>query len=170
MKKALLIILSFISINCMAQQSKIEVSKDSATGSLVFNGTLTYADLQNEQSFTWLKTGMDDYTPDNQYVPFLADHLKDYKLVIFLGTWCDDSHYWIPKLFKLMKVINYPIQELTMYGVDRQKMTKSGAQNEYNVKYVPTIILIKDGKEAGRITESAMNGLEADLKKIIEGK
>jgi len=170
MKKILIFLLSFISFNCMAQQSKIEITKDSATGSLVFDGALTFADLNLEKTFVWLQSGMDGYTPDDKYVPFLAERLKDYKIVIFLGTWCDDSHYWIPKLFKLLNVIGYPQDRMTMYGVDRQKTTKSGAQIEYKVKFVPTIILMKDGKESGRITESVMNGLEEDLKMIIEGK
>ncbi|NNK29609.1 MAG: thioredoxin, partial [Flavobacteriaceae bacterium] len=36
-----------------------------------------------------------------------------------------------------------------------------------NIEYVPTIIFLKDGKEAGRIVELPMNSLEQDMEAII---
>jgi thiol-disulfide isomerase/thioredoxin len=151
-----------------AQNRAYEVTRDSANGSQVFRGVLTLDDLNNEPTFEWMKTGVTAYQPNAQYLDFLSHHLPDYKIVVFLGTWCDDSHYWIPKLIRLLQAVNYPMGQLSLYGVDRTKTTLHGEQASYGITLVPAIILIKDGKEAGRITESAQNGLEADLQKIIQ--
>ena len=157
-------------MNIMAQAKTYDVTKDSANGSLVFKGALTLADLNTEATFTWMKTGFDDYKPNAQNLETLKQKLPDYDLVVFLGTWCDDSHYWVPKLAKLLANIGYPTNKLTLYGVDRAKTTKNGENTQFGITFVPTIILIKNGKEAGRITESPHNGLEGDLLEIINGK
>ena len=93
--------------------------------------------------------------------------MKQYTMVVFLGTWCDDSHYLIPRLERVLQMINYPQSKLTMYGVDRAKTAKNGEEIKYGVTLVPTIILFKDGKEVGRITETVKKTIEEDLASII---
>ncbi len=157
----------FIQTTTMAQQKAYDVTKDSANGSLVFCGKVTYADLTGEATFNWMHDGYDDYKPNPAYTAYLTENLPKYSLTVFLGTWCDDSHYWVPKLFKLLQTIGYPTEKVELYGVDRHKQTKNGEQAKYNLTLVPAIIVLKDGKEVGRITESPQNGLEADLQQII---
>jgi hypothetical protein len=152
----------------MAQNARYTVSNDSETGSKVLKGLITRADLDQELSFTWLAKGYDAYTPDARYTDDLKARLNTCAMVLFMGTWCDDSHYWVPKFFKLLDAIGYPEDKLTIYGVDRTKTTGSGDDSLYHVRFVPSIIVMKDGKEKGRITESAQNGLEADLKQILD--
>jgi len=152
----------------MAQSKSYDVTKDSANGSLIFRGTISLADMESEPTFTWLKTGAENYEPNPELKPFLSQNLPSYDIVVFLGTWCDDSHYWIPKLLKLLRQINYPIEKIKWYGVDRTKTTRNGENTSYNITLVPTIILLKDGHEKGRITEGPQNGLEGDLMAIIK--
>ena len=76
-------------------------------------------------------------------------------------------HYLVPKLEKVLEKANYPMSMLTMYGVDREKTTRKGDQAKYNITLVPTIMLFKDGKEIGRITESAAKSVEEDLAAMI---
>ena len=158
------------SITAMGQAKTYSVSKDSANGSQVFNGVLTLGDLNGELTFDWMKKGFSEYKPNDKITPLLKDNLSKYNLIVFLGTWCDDSHYWVPKLAKLLAEINYPENQLSMYGVDRAKTTKGHENVQYGITFVPTIIVLKDGIEAGRITESPHNGLEADLLEIISSK
>ena len=54
-----------------------------------------------------------------------------------------------------------------MYGVDRAKTTRNGDEKKYGITLVPTIILFKDGKEVGRITETVKKSIEEDLATII---
>jgi len=167
MRKTLIILLVIMNMHAMAQVTAYDVSKDKENGDLVFNGPVTFGDLNKEVSFTWLQNGMDGYRPDAQAISFLKGRLKEYTLVVFLGTWCDDSHYLIPKLEKVLQQAGYPLNSVTMYGVDREKTTKNGQHKKYNITLVPTIILFKDGREAGRITETVMKSVEWDLTKII---
>jgi thiol-disulfide isomerase/thioredoxin len=169
-----LILVAFIFFNSavMAQtptpvRKDIDVSKDSTTGFLIFNGTLTVDDLLNEPSFDWMKKGMDEYTPNQEYIKYLQQVLPQYQMAVFLGTWCDDSHYLVPKLMKVLQATGFPTANLTMYGVDRKKNTKSGDNTKYGITNVPTIILLKDGVEKGRITETVKLNIETDLTNIV---
>ena len=62
---------------------------------------------------------------------------------------------------------NYPLSKVTMYGTDRAKTTKNGEEKKYNITLVPTIIVMKNGKEVGRITETVKKTIEDDLAAII---
>ena len=167
--KILTVIILFTGMNTFAQnKAAYDVSKDAKNGEQVFNGPLTFEDLGKEKSFTWLNKGRNEYNPDPKTMMTLRTSLKDYSMVVFLGTWCDDSHDLIPKLQKVMELAGYPVRQLTMYGADREKKTKNGEHKKYNITLVPTIILYKDDKEAGRITESVQKSVEADLLAIID--
>ena len=155
-------------MNVMAQNPAYNVSKDEKNGELVYKGLISFDDLNKESTFIWLKSGYDGYKPEEKTVNYLRDHLKDYTIVVFLGTWCEDSQYLIPKFEKILRIIDYPQSRLSMYGVDRAKASKNGEHKTYNITLVPTIILFKGGKETGRITETAQKSIEADLAAIIE--
>ncbi len=136
-------------------------------GGLIYNGPITFADLNKESSFTWLKSDEKAYQPNEQTQLYLNAYLKNYKLVVFMGTWCDDSHYLIPKLEKVLVMAGYPMEHLTMFGVDRAKETTNSDQKKYNITLVPTIILFKNDAEVGRITESVNKSVEDDIAAII---
>ena len=84
-----------------------------------------------------------------------------------MGTWCDDSHYLIPKLEKVLQEIDFPKSQIILYGVDRKKNVKTGENKKYVITNVPTIIVLKDGVEKGRITESTKISIEVDLTGIV---
>ena len=156
-----------MSIHAQAQTQSYTVSKDSVDGGLIFNGPISFGDLSKEQSFGWFKEGIELYKPYENVEGYLKTYLPEYSMVIFMGTWCDDSHFLIPRLEKVLQTINYPESKITMYGVDRAKTTKNGDEKKYDITLVPTIILFKDGKEAGRITETVKKSIEEDLAEII---
>lgn len=168
MKYLFIIALSIITMSATSQNTHpYTTTKDTVTDGLIFNGPITFADLNNEPSFTWLKSGYDEYTPDATQLTYLRTNLPKYKMVVFMGTWCDDSHYLIPKLEKVLQLAGYPMQQYTMYGADREKKTRRGEHEKYGITLVPTIILFDNGHEIGRITESVSNSIEADLADII---
>ncbi len=156
-----------ISINAIGQSQTYSVSKDTVDGGVVFNGLITLDDLSNEASFSWMKSGIEDYKPYASAVDFLRTYLKDYSLVVFMGTWCDDSQNLIPRLAKVLKEADFPLAKLSLYGTDRAKKTKSREDRQYDVEKVPTIIVFKKGKEVGRITETVRKSIEDDLSAII---
>ncbi len=171
MKKliAAAIVMLLLSISTMAQTKAYDVIKDPKEGGWIFDGLISFADLNTEPTFNWMKSGSDAYMPEEKYVATLRKSLKDYTIVAFLGTWCDDSHNLIPKLEKVLTTSGFPPNQLTMYGIDRDKKSKTGEERKYEIKFAPTIILLKNGKEAGRITETVLKSVEADMAAIVEG-
>jgi thiol-disulfide isomerase/thioredoxin len=167
MKQLFTTILLAASMTTFAQKPGYSISKDTTTGQLIFNGQITFDDLNNEKSFDWLKSGEDEYQPDATQLAYLKQYLPQYQLVVFMGTWCDDSHYLVPKLEKVLQLISYPMQQYTMYGVDREKKTQTMAHEKYNITLVPTIILFSGQQEVARITESVNTSIEADLATLI---
>ncbi len=168
MRKILLGALVMMSMTVMAQKKTYEVSKDPKNGQVVFAGPITFQDLDEEQSFTWLSEGFENYKPRKKPLNYIRYRLKHYQMVVFMGTWCGDSHEIIPKLERIIGIIDYPMAQLSMYGVDRSKKTANAGEKKYNITLVPTIILFRDGKEIGRITETAHKNIEIDLANIIK--
>jgi thiol-disulfide isomerase/thioredoxin len=161
---ALLMIMSTYSFS----QEVYDVSKDEKTGFLVYKGPLTFRDLTFEDNFKpWMKETR-HYKPDTTAMKYLKANLNKFKLVVFLGTWCDDSHNMIPKLYNVLQAAGYPMGQLMMYGVDREKKTKDDVQLLYGIKNVPTVIVYSSNKEVGRITELVKKSVEKDLQGIIE--
>ncbi|MCD6012101.1 MAG: thioredoxin family protein [Flavipsychrobacter sp.] len=149
-------------------QTKPEVLKDPKNGRVVFKGPVTFDDLQKEPSFDWLKSGADKYHPRHRKVNALKEHLAEYSIIIFMGTWCSDTHDMLPKFFKVLQETGYPMAQVTMYGVERNKETRSADVKQYNVTSIPTIVVLnKGGKEVGRITERVDRSVEGDLVRII---
>ncbi len=161
MRKILFALAMMISIQTWSQPA-YEVTKDEQTGHKVYRGAITAKDLGD---FTWFTEA--NYTPAPASVDYLKTHLPKYKMVIFLGTWCEDSHIVVPRLFEVMRQVNYPEANYILYGADREKTTPGNEHKTYNVKFVPTIILLNGDKEIGRIVEMPQESVEAHLADII---
>lgn len=149
-------------------QSDYERSTDTENGSVVFKGQITYDDLLKEPGFSWLKKGADNYAPDKESIAYLQKELPGYEIIVFLGTWCEDSQNLIPKLYKTLQAAGYPMRRYSMYGVDRAKTAKYVEHKLYKIERVPTIILFKKNNEVGRIVESTKKNIEEDLAEIIK--
>jgi len=167
MKTIFLAITMIASITAMGQKLYRE-TKDTVDGGLIFNGIVSLENLAREPTFAWYKKGMEEYVPGEKAMNLLKFYLRQYRMVVFLGTWCDDSHDLIPKLAKVLQISHYPEASLTMYGVDRNKATTGYEHRRYEITNVPTIILFKGDLEAGRITESVKTTIEGDISAIIE--
>ena len=155
-----------MSFTANAQEEKADVSTNDR-GEIVYNGLTTFEDLEQEPTFTWLSEGAKAYEPDGAKIIYLLNKLPLYNIVVVMGTWCEDSHNMVPKLYRVLADTDYPMSQLTMYGVDRDKKSKTGIEKKYNVSNIPAIILLKDDKEVGRITEVVNKSVEADLAQII---
>lgn len=166
MRAILFTILMLTGMYSFAQEA-YDVLKDKETGQQIFKGPLVFRDLDFEPSFTWM-TESKSYKPNVEAIAYLKEYLPQYEMVVFLGTWCDDSHNIIPKLYAVLQTVKYPMHKYTMYGVDREKKSKSGEEMLYRIINVPTIILYKDHREVGRIVETLKKSVETDLENIIK--
>lgn len=167
MKQLLIILSLLVSMTVHAQKSDFDRTTDADNGSIIFTGQCSFADLEQEKTFTWMAEGVSGYKPGAEAVAQLKKKLPAYNLVIFLGTWCEDSQNLIPKLYKTLKEAGYPMNQVRMYGVNRAKESKYYDHKAYRIDRVPTIILQRGNTEVGRIVEQVQNSIESDLLALI---
>lgn len=169
MKKIWKLLLAFLfSANAQAQYG-FDISKDPVSGQTMFVGRCSFDDLGEEASFSWLNTRSNEYNPDPTVLAELKQKLPSCKIVIFMGTWCEDTQNLLPKLYKTM-LLTHCFTNYQMFGVDRNKVSKENEQKAYGVTMVPTIIVLRDGKELGRIVETTRTSIESDLLRITESE
>ncbi|MCX8021017.1 MAG: thioredoxin family protein [Chitinophagaceae bacterium] len=132
-------------------------------------GFITRATLENDTTFTWYQQSLKNYRPDSSVVETLRHASPDLHFLVFLGTWCSDSHYIIPKFFSIVKSAGFAEEKITLIGVDRSKKTLYHLTDAFQVKNVPTLIVLHKGKEAGRVVEYGTSGkFDKDLADILK--
>lgn len=129
-----------------------EVLKD-RDGSKMLRGILTKEQITKDTSFHWYAENVNLVKPDAASVSAVVAKADKIHVVIFGGTWCDDTHQLLPKYLSLLQAANFPDSHLTLIAVDRAKTTVGNLTDIFHITNVPTCILMKDGKEIGRIVE-----------------
>lgn len=169
MKRVLtiLFVLSFIKIS--AQEFNKEVITENGRQLLV--GQINLEGLQTEPYASWFQSGFDNYKADETLTTLLQEKLADYRIKLFLGTWCGDSKRETPKFIKILETADFPMEQLEIIALDYRKghykTSPTGEEKGLNIIKVPTIIFFKDGKEVNRIVESPLESLEEDMAQII---
>ena len=88
----------------------------------------------------------------------MANTKDKVQYVVFGGTWCEDTQFILPKFFKLQEQSGLSESRLSLYAVDRSKKTLGNIADAFKITNVPTIIVMKDGKEIGRVVEYGKTG------------
>ena len=120
-------------------------------------------DIQIQNLFTeypLFKSRYDNYEVTDQIN--LSD-LEDISVVIMFGTWCHDSKREVPRMLRILDSAGVGTEQISLIGVDINKTEPKGREKLYNLRNTPTLILLKNGKEVGRIIERPNVSLEADL-------
>lgn len=165
MKKIFLAALLFSFAFANAQMP--EVSRD-ANGSKTIKGFLTHEQLATDTAFSWFVKNQTMFPPDETLVSALKKHKDSIHILAFGGTWCEDTQMVLPQFFANVKEAGFPDDHITLLGVDRDKKTLHHLSEAFNVTLVPTFIVMKDGKEVGRVVEYGQTGLPVkELGEII---
>lgn len=134
-----------------------------------FKGIISREVLLNDTSFHWYASNLKGYSPNAAALEGLKKNKDSIQLLTFMGTWCEDSHFVIPKFYSLLDAAGFSQDRVTLIGVDRSKKTLSHLCEALNVDKVPTIIVLKNGKEVGRVIEYGKFGLfDMDLGEILK--
>ena len=93
------------------------------------------------------------------------------EVTVFLGTWCSDSAREVPRLWRALDEAGGTVPfQIHYVGVDRQKKEPSAPLANYEIEFVPTFIVSREGREVGRIVEVPPHGVEQDLLALLSGK
>ena len=170
MKKILILIIG-VFILCGAggsvfAQSQAEISRDDE-GNKILTGIISRSDLERDTAFSWWAENLKGYTPQSQAVAELKKN-QHIQFITFMGTWCSDSKFIVPKFYSLLDAAGFSQDRVTLIGVDRSKKTLSHLAEALDIENVPTIIVMNNGKEAGRVVEYGKSGaFDKDLAEII---
>jgi hypothetical protein len=161
-----------ISYTCHAQKT-YEILADSAQDNAkMLRGMITKEDIDQDTAFGWYAESLRIYPrPDSAAVAAFRANKDSIYFIVFGGTWCEDTHFVLPKFFKIQEASGFPESRIALFAVDRNKHSTGNIAQALNVSNVPTIIVMKDGKEMGRIVEYGKTGYwDKELADIINGK
>lgn len=126
-----------------------------------------YSKKQILDHFPQFKKNYLSYQPDTTLFQRLKQISNPVEIVTILGTWCSDSRREVPKYMKLMDDLKNEQITNRFICVDRSKRDAAGVAEKFNIEYVPTFIVLSDGKEIGRIIETPEISFEEDLSVIF---
>ena len=90
---------------------------------------------------------------------------------VALGTWCSDSRREVTRLWRALDLAGGAVPfDVRWIGVDRAKRAPDGLIDGWDVRFVPTFVVRRDGREVGRIVESAPRGIERELLSLLRGE
>ena len=159
--------LSAMVVTTVAAQSQYEVIKEG--NSKILKGIITKELISNDSTFAWYKQNQQGFTANAQAVTALKTKGNDIEFIVFGGTWCDDTRVLLPRYFSWLEASNFPQEKVTLIGVDRNKKTLSHLAEALGVINVPTFIVMKNGKEIGRVVEYGKYGqVDKELGEIIQ--
>lgn len=141
-----------------AQSPYISIADPRHPEKHILNGIISKYALQNDSSYNWYGSSQSIYSPAETLVSTMQAAKGKVQFIIFGGTWCEDTQFVLPKFFKLQEMSGIPDGAISFFAVDRNKKTIGGIADAFKITNVPTIIVMKDGKEAGRVVEYGKTG------------
>jgi thiol-disulfide isomerase/thioredoxin len=167
MKRIFVLALALVVLQTAFSQDQYQVLSE-RPNEKTYKGIISRQVLMADTSFKWYAENLKPYTPNADAVAALKKNADSIQLLVFMGTWCEDSHYIIPKFYTLTDAAGFSNDRITLIGVDRSKKTLSHLTEALNIKNVPTIMVMKNGKEIGRVVEYGKYGMfDKELAEII---
>jgi thiol-disulfide isomerase/thioredoxin len=134
----------------------------------ILKGIINKATLDQDTAFAWFRDNMKYGTADAAAVNAFAAKKDLFTMVVFGGTWCEDTQNLLPVFYRLVEKSGYPESNITLVAVDRQKTSTHNLHTQYKITNVPTFIVLKDGKEVGRVVEYGSQGaIDKELGEIV---
>jgi hypothetical protein len=112
--------------------------------------------------------------PDPAAARALAAAPPGGEVTVYLGTWCSDSKRELPRLWRAIDLMQgetggaVPFA-LRYVAVARDKKEPASLTAGADLRYVPTFVVERDGREVGRIVEESPHGIERDLLALLDG-
>lgn len=146
-----------------------ETVKD-RTGKSMLKGFVTDSILRADTvNYRWFGDNEHVYSPKETIVKRFSETKDSVTFLIFFGTWCADSHYVIPRFYKIVELAELDKKRITLFALDRTKKDDAHFASNLDIAHVPTIIVLKNGKELGRVVEYGITGrFDEELAFIVD--
>lgn len=123
----------------------------------MLTGFISRSQLEEDTAFGWMRTGYKAYIPSATTLEE-ARQQKDAHILVFGGTWCEDTQFILPRFFRLSDSCGISENQVSLIAVDRSKQAVGGLSSAFNITHVPTIIVMHGGVEIGRVVEYGKTG------------
>ena len=164
-----LVVALFVCFCVVFVASAQDVALDSKTTTKDLVGEISRHELVSHPVFNeWFSYNFENYQLDSKTIDRLkAIPTKNLSFKIIMGTWCSDSQREVPRFAKILDSLNIPDNAIQYYALDADKLSPEKIEDIYNINYVPTLIVYKNGVELNRIVEMSIRTLEEDLAVIL---
>ena len=169
MKNSIIVIciIAFCTACSVTKNQKTNYDVLDYQGKKMLKGIINRSLLETDTAFAWFKEGMQYGKPDEAAVTAFQQNKGKFTMVVFGGTWCEDTQNLLPKFYRLVDKSGYPETSITLVAVDRQKTTTNNLHTTYSIVNVPTFIVLKEGKEVGRVVEYGKGDMVKELGEIV---
>ncbi len=168
MKKILFVlVLALFFVSCEGPYvfNRVVKLKD---GNKMLLGGVDRESFTKEPFSVWFNQEYDSYQTNQAMIKDFKSKLKRFRVEVFMGTWCEDSQREYPRLLKILDEAKFPEARMVTYAVNESKKSFYSEEIGKDIRFVPTFIFYKGGKEVGRIVESPISGsLEEDILMIV---
>lgn len=130
-------------------------------------GPIARADLETRYPGYARRTRV--YQPDVAMIAKLAAAKLPAEILVFFGSWCQICKHELPALLATLDAARNPNLKLALVAVDENVAEPKDLISQYRIIATPTILVLVDGQELGRIEEEAKVSVEADLAGILVG-
>jgi thiol-disulfide isomerase/thioredoxin len=118
---------------------------------------------------TWFVENKKYGLANPETIAIFTNKKNNFELLVFGGTWCEDTHNLLPKLYRVAEESGYDKNKITVIAVDINKKAPSNLHTLYSITNVPTFIVLQNKKEIGRVVEYGKTGdAIKELAAIIE--
>jgi len=114
-------------------------------------------------------TGAKNYRPDGQVIATLKRSPTSVTVRVFFGSWCPHCQHYVPQILRVEDELKGSKIKFEYFGLPKSGMANVPEAKKFGVNGVPTGIVLINGKEAGRLTNSAWNSPETSLATILNG-
>jgi thiol-disulfide isomerase/thioredoxin len=157
MKLFITILFLFATVYANAQAQFQMIPDEDNPGETIPVGIINKQLVMNDTS-KWYAQNQKSYKPDTSVISAFEQNKNALSYIIFGGTWCDDTRVILPKFFVLQEKAGIPDDRISFFAVNREKQTAGNVASAFNIINVPTIIVMKNGKEIGRVVEYGTTG------------
>jgi thiol-disulfide isomerase/thioredoxin len=110
---------------------------------------------------------INEYKPDAASVVYLSKYGRKTDILIYFGSWCPHCEAWVPRLVKSLQAASNAALQPRFVALPRNFASDADARS-WGIQGVPTIIVLQEGNEVGRLVGPPEAGtIEAALVKIL---
>jgi hypothetical protein len=133
-------------------------------------GTTDWIQWERQQGWEGAFTGACQPDPDalRQIARSVVQHNS--RFVLVGGTWSDDCRREMPRIHDVMRGAGVGPEHIRIIAIDQSMADPTNAAQSHSVVAVPTLIMIRNGMEVGRITGKPVLSWEQDICAILQAR